>query len=134
MKERAEVAEIGSKLFDEIAARVPARIGKKAIRAAVERPDIDIDAVFLEQLLVLRHIGLHADKDRRDAGQADGDALGALGEGVAGAEQCRGQRQYCSGVPSSRIKVSRARSRLEEANTSGLTISSIKRLNSASVK
>jgi GTP pyrophosphokinase len=37
MKERAEVATIGSKLFDEIAARVPARIGKKAIRAAVER-------------------------------------------------------------------------------------------------
>ncbi|MBA4050903.1 MAG: bifunctional (p)ppGpp synthetase/guanosine-3',5'-bis(diphosphate) 3'-pyrophosphohydrolase, partial [Erythrobacter sp.] len=32
MKERAEVATIGSKLFDEIAARVPARIGKKAIR------------------------------------------------------------------------------------------------------
>jgi GTP pyrophosphokinase len=37
MKERDEVAAIGSKLFDEIAARVPARIGKKAIRAAVER-------------------------------------------------------------------------------------------------
>ena len=36
-KERAEVAAIGSKLFDEIAGRVPARIGKKAIRAAVER-------------------------------------------------------------------------------------------------
>src|SRR5690606_564105 len=32
LKERAEVAEIGSKLFDEIAARVPAKIGKKAIR------------------------------------------------------------------------------------------------------
>ena len=37
LKERAEVAAIGSKLFDEIAARVPAKIGKKAIRAAVER-------------------------------------------------------------------------------------------------
>jgi GTP diphosphokinase / guanosine-3',5'-bis(diphosphate) 3'-diphosphatase len=36
-RERAEVAEIGGKLFDEIAARVPARIGKKAINAAVER-------------------------------------------------------------------------------------------------
>ncbi len=36
-KERAEVATIGSKLFDEIAARVPANIGKKAIRAAIER-------------------------------------------------------------------------------------------------
>jgi GTP pyrophosphokinase len=41
MKERAEVAAIGSKLFDEIAARVPARIGKKAIRAAVERLGMD---------------------------------------------------------------------------------------------
>jgi GTP pyrophosphokinase len=41
MKERAEVAAIGSKLFDEIAARVPARIGKKAIRAAVERLGLD---------------------------------------------------------------------------------------------
>lgn len=37
MKERAEVAAIGAKLFDEIAARVPARIGKKAIRAALKR-------------------------------------------------------------------------------------------------
>ncbi|QUL37946.1 bifunctional (p)ppGpp synthetase/guanosine-3',5'-bis(diphosphate) 3'-pyrophosphohydrolase [Erythrobacter sp. JK5] len=37
LKERAEVAEIGSKLFDEIASKVPARIGKKAIRVAVER-------------------------------------------------------------------------------------------------
>ncbi|MEL7198494.1 MAG: bifunctional (p)ppGpp synthetase/guanosine-3',5'-bis(diphosphate) 3'-pyrophosphohydrolase [Pseudomonadota bacterium] len=37
LKERAEIATIGSKLFDEIASRVPARIGKKAIRAAIER-------------------------------------------------------------------------------------------------
>jgi GTP diphosphokinase / guanosine-3',5'-bis(diphosphate) 3'-diphosphatase len=41
MKERDEVAAIGSKLFDEIAARVPARIGKKAIRAAIERLGMD---------------------------------------------------------------------------------------------
>jgi GTP diphosphokinase / guanosine-3',5'-bis(diphosphate) 3'-diphosphatase len=41
LKERAEVAAIGSKLFDEIAVRVPARIGKKAIRAAVERLGMD---------------------------------------------------------------------------------------------
>ncbi|MBV7257976.1 RelA/SpoT family protein [Erythrobacter crassostreae] len=40
-KERAEVADLGSKLFDEIAAKVPARIGKKAIRAAIERLDLD---------------------------------------------------------------------------------------------
>ena len=36
-KERAEVAEIGQKLFDHIADRLPAKIGKKAIRAAAER-------------------------------------------------------------------------------------------------
>jgi len=41
LKERDEVAGIGAKLFDEIAARVPARIGKKAIRLAVERLGMD---------------------------------------------------------------------------------------------
>ncbi|MCR9179957.1 MAG: bifunctional (p)ppGpp synthetase/guanosine-3',5'-bis(diphosphate) 3'-pyrophosphohydrolase [Erythrobacteraceae bacterium] len=41
LKERDEVAAIGSKLFDEIAARVPARIGKKAIRGALQRLDMD---------------------------------------------------------------------------------------------
>jgi len=41
LKERAEVASIGEKLFDEIAARVPARIGKKALKAALERLDME---------------------------------------------------------------------------------------------
>jgi len=36
-KEREEVAGIGRKLFDEIASRLPARIGGKAIKAAAER-------------------------------------------------------------------------------------------------
>ena len=36
-KERQEVAAIGRKLFDEIAGRLPAKIGKKAIAAAVKR-------------------------------------------------------------------------------------------------
>jgi GTP pyrophosphokinase len=36
-KERAEVAAIGRKLFDDIADRLPAKIGKKALRAALER-------------------------------------------------------------------------------------------------
>ncbi len=36
-KEYEEVAEIGRKLFEQIADRLPARIGKKAIAAAVER-------------------------------------------------------------------------------------------------
>ncbi|MCB2085914.1 MAG: bifunctional (p)ppGpp synthetase/guanosine-3',5'-bis(diphosphate) 3'-pyrophosphohydrolase [Sphingomonadaceae bacterium] len=41
LKERAEVAEIGKKLFDEIALRVPAKIGKKAIRDAVKRLELE---------------------------------------------------------------------------------------------
>jgi GTP pyrophosphokinase len=41
LKERAEIAAIGAKLFDEIAGRVPARIGKKAIQAAVERLELE---------------------------------------------------------------------------------------------
>ncbi|MGI8944003.1 MAG: RelA/SpoT family protein [Qipengyuania sp.] len=43
LKERAEVAELGRKLFDEIAGRVPARIGKKAIAKALERLDLQED-------------------------------------------------------------------------------------------
>ena len=41
MKEREEVAEIGRMLFDGIAARVPAKIGKKAIREAVKRLEME---------------------------------------------------------------------------------------------
>ena len=40
-KERAEIAEIGAKLFDEIASQLPAKIGKKAIREAVERLELE---------------------------------------------------------------------------------------------
>jgi GTP pyrophosphokinase len=36
-KERAEVAAIGRKLFEEIVERLPAKVGKKAITAAVKR-------------------------------------------------------------------------------------------------
>ena len=39
-KERAEVAEIGAKLFEEMVERLPAKVGKKAIRAALERLDL----------------------------------------------------------------------------------------------
>ncbi|HKT86139.1 MAG TPA: bifunctional (p)ppGpp synthetase/guanosine-3',5'-bis(diphosphate) 3'-pyrophosphohydrolase [Novosphingobium sp.] len=39
-KERQEVAEIGAKLFDAIAGRLPTRVGKKAIEAAVRRLDL----------------------------------------------------------------------------------------------
>ena len=47
LKERAEVAEIGRKLFDEIAARVPAKIGKKAIREAVKRLELEDDDALM---------------------------------------------------------------------------------------
>ena len=40
-KERAEIAAIGRKLFDEIAERLPAKVGKKAIKGAVERLGFD---------------------------------------------------------------------------------------------
>jgi len=36
-KERAEVAEIGSKLYDEIVGHLPQRVGKKALTGAIER-------------------------------------------------------------------------------------------------
>jgi len=46
-KERAEVESIGRKLFDDIAGRVPAKIGRKAIKAAVERLELeDEDALM----------------------------------------------------------------------------------------
>jgi GTP pyrophosphokinase len=41
LKEREEIASIGRKLFDEIAARVPAKIGKKAIHEAIRRLDLE---------------------------------------------------------------------------------------------
>ncbi|HEX9805998.1 MAG TPA: bifunctional (p)ppGpp synthetase/guanosine-3',5'-bis(diphosphate) 3'-pyrophosphohydrolase [Alteraurantiacibacter sp.] len=40
-KERAEVAAIGAKLFEGIVERVPAKIGKKAVREAVKRLELD---------------------------------------------------------------------------------------------
>ncbi len=43
-KERAEIAEIGAKLYDEITERLPAKVGKKAMKQAVERLDLnDVD-------------------------------------------------------------------------------------------
>ncbi|MFN5902334.1 MAG: RelA/SpoT family protein, partial [Novosphingobium sp.] len=39
-KERAEVAAIGRKLFDEIAERLPSKIGKKAVKDAVKRLEL----------------------------------------------------------------------------------------------
>ncbi|VVT10231.1 RelA/SpoT family protein [Erythrobacter sp. EC-HK427] len=41
LKEREEVAEIGRKLFDEIAVHLPTKVGKKAIRQAVERLELE---------------------------------------------------------------------------------------------
>jgi GTP pyrophosphokinase len=47
-KERAEVAEIGSKLYDEISGRLPQRIGKKALSGAISRLGLrdDEDLMF----------------------------------------------------------------------------------------
>jgi guanosine-3',5'-bis(diphosphate) 3'-pyrophosphohydrolase len=39
-KERAEIASIGEKLFDEIADRLPAKVGRKGLKAALERLDM----------------------------------------------------------------------------------------------
>jgi len=39
-KERAEIAAIGRQLFDEIADRLPSKIGKKAVRDAVKRLEL----------------------------------------------------------------------------------------------
>jgi len=46
-KERDEVAAIGRKLFDEIASRLPTKIGKKAITAAVKRLDYASEEDFM---------------------------------------------------------------------------------------
>ena len=40
-KERSEVAELGTLMFEEIAGRLPTKIGKKAIREAVKRLGLD---------------------------------------------------------------------------------------------
>jgi len=49
-KERAEIADIGRKLFDEIAENLPAKIGKKAINQAVERLDLDDAEALMEAI------------------------------------------------------------------------------------
>jgi len=49
-KEYAEVAEIGRKLFEQIADRVPAKIGKKAIAAAVERLGLEDDEELMHAI------------------------------------------------------------------------------------
>jgi GTP pyrophosphokinase len=41
LRERKEVVAIGRQLFDELAARMPAKIGKKAIKAAAKRLDLE---------------------------------------------------------------------------------------------
>jgi GTP pyrophosphokinase len=49
-KEREEVAAIGRKLFDDIAGRVPAKIGRKAIKAAVERLELEDEDEFMHAI------------------------------------------------------------------------------------
>ncbi len=50
LKEREEVAALGRKLFDEIAARLPARIGKKAVREAVKRLELEDEDELMYQV------------------------------------------------------------------------------------
>jgi len=49
-KEYDEVAEIGRKLFEQIAERLPAKIGKKAIAAAVERLGLEDDDELMHSI------------------------------------------------------------------------------------
>lgn len=42
-KERDEIVEIGTKLYDEIVERLPGKIGKKAMKAALKRLNLDDD-------------------------------------------------------------------------------------------
>ncbi|MCW1401103.1 bifunctional (p)ppGpp synthetase/guanosine-3',5'-bis(diphosphate) 3'-pyrophosphohydrolase [Novosphingobium sp. MW5] len=58
-KEREEVAAIGRKLFDEIAARLPGKLSKKAIKDAVKRLKLDDE----EEMMV--HIGTAKLDDRQ---------------------------------------------------------------------
>ncbi|WP_133365872.1 RelA/SpoT family protein [Qipengyuania sediminis] len=58
LRERAEVADMGKKLFADISARVPARIGKKAIGLAVERLGLE------EEEDLYYAIGAHQIEDR----------------------------------------------------------------------
>ena len=46
-KERAEIAAIGRMLFDEIAQRLPGKVGKKGIKAAVKRLDYEDEEEFM---------------------------------------------------------------------------------------
>ena len=58
LKERAEVASLGRKLLDEIAGRLPAKIGKKAVREAIQRLEMEDEEEFLYA------IGAHKLDDR----------------------------------------------------------------------
>ncbi|MXO64066.1 RelA/SpoT family protein [Qipengyuania oceanensis] len=58
LKERAEVASLGRKLLDEISGRLPAKIGKKAVREAVQRLEMEDEEDFLYA------IGAHKLDDR----------------------------------------------------------------------
>ena len=62
-KEHAEIAEIGAKLFDEIAERLPTKVGKKAIRLAAERLDFE----DTEDLMYAIGAGKVSDRDVMEA-------------------------------------------------------------------
>ncbi|WP_336987151.1 bifunctional (p)ppGpp synthetase/guanosine-3',5'-bis(diphosphate) 3'-pyrophosphohydrolase [Altererythrobacter aquiaggeris] len=49
-KEREETAAIGRKLFDEIATRLPVKIGRKAMREALKRLEMDEETDLMEAI------------------------------------------------------------------------------------
>ena len=110
LKERAEVAELGQKLFDEIAARVPAKIGKKAIKAAVKRLELEdeetlmhaIGAAKLEDRDVMEALvpGCTADMEEPDEWQAQERAISIKGLTAGVAFQLA---ECCHPVPGDRI-------------------------------
>ena len=69
--------------------------------AGVERPHLGVDAVFLEEALLLGDVEDHRGEDRRDAGRRDHHLLGLGGgrsrSGERGAERAGQERHASSG-------------------------------------
>jgi GTP pyrophosphokinase len=109
-KEKQEIAAIGRKLFDEISDRLPAKIGKKAVRDAVKRLDfatetelmIAIGTAKLDDRAVMEALVPGSTKDLPDAerwtGQERAISIKGLTPGMAfQLGQC------CHPVPGDRI-------------------------------
>ncbi|TMM46669.1 RelA/SpoT family protein [Qipengyuania marisflavi] len=110
LKEYAEVAEIGRKLYDGIATRVPAKVGKKALREALKRLEMEeeddlyyaIGAAKIEDRDVMEALvpGSTAELDDEQNWQRGGKALSIRGL-TAGVGFQLGE--CCHPVPGDRI-------------------------------